>query len=115
MPLKLNPKDQTSIRIVAQMNELVAIDALAREETSARVIATCYVWKKPSRCSSRLRTFLRRSEIYLNEEPQAKKRVRCPCRQQERAFTRAFTRFKRSTARVSGGFAVFRASEMYAT
>jgi transposase len=30
--VKLNPKDQTSIRIVAQMDELFAIDAKAREE-----------------------------------------------------------------------------------
>jgi transposase len=30
--VKLNPKDQTSIRIVAQMDELFAIDAQAREE-----------------------------------------------------------------------------------
>ena len=30
--VKLNPKDQTSIRIVAQMNELFAIDAQAREQ-----------------------------------------------------------------------------------
>ena len=30
--VKLNPKDQTSIRIVAQMNELFAIDAQARDE-----------------------------------------------------------------------------------
>jgi hypothetical protein len=30
--VKLNPRDQTSIRIVAQMDELFAIDAQARQE-----------------------------------------------------------------------------------
>jgi hypothetical protein len=30
--LKLNPRDQTSIRIVAQMDELFAIDEKARKE-----------------------------------------------------------------------------------
>jgi len=35
--LKLNPKDQTSIRIVAQMNELFAIDAQARQEGLSQI------------------------------------------------------------------------------
>ena len=34
--VKLNPRDQTSIRIVAQMDELFAIDAQAREEDLSR-------------------------------------------------------------------------------
>jgi transposase len=35
--VKLNPKDQTSIRIVAQMNELFAIDAQARQEGLSQI------------------------------------------------------------------------------
>jgi transposase len=35
--VKLNPKDQTSIRIVAQMNELFAIDAQARNEGLSQI------------------------------------------------------------------------------
>ena len=83
------------------MNELVAIDALAREENFSQSDRHLLRLEKAKPLLEQIKNFLlRRSEIYLNEEPQAKKRVRCPCRQQERAFTRAFTRFKRSTARV---------------
>jgi transposase len=35
--VKLNPKDQTSIQIVAQMNELFAIDAKARDEGLSQI------------------------------------------------------------------------------
>src|SRR5438132_6461674 len=35
--VKLNPKDQTSIQIVAQMNELFAIDAQARQEGLSQI------------------------------------------------------------------------------
>src|SRR5262249_55188282 len=35
--VQLNPKDQTSIRIVAQMNELFAIDAQARDEGLSKI------------------------------------------------------------------------------
>jgi transposase len=35
--VKLNPKDQTSIRIVAQINELFAIDAQARQEGLSQI------------------------------------------------------------------------------
>jgi transposase len=35
--VKLNAKDQTSIRIVAQLNELFAIDAQAREEVLSQI------------------------------------------------------------------------------
>src|SRR3984893_18714409 len=35
--VKLNPEDQTSIRIVAQLNELFAIDAQAREEGLSQI------------------------------------------------------------------------------
>jgi transposase len=35
--VKLNPKDQTSIRIVAQMNELFAIDAQARQQGLSQI------------------------------------------------------------------------------
>ena len=45
--VKLNPKDQTSIQIVAQMDELFAIDAQARQEgLSPQSIVTFCVWKK---------------------------------------------------------------------
>jgi Transposase IS66 family len=35
--VKLNPKDQTSIRIVAQLDELFAIDAQARQEGLSQI------------------------------------------------------------------------------
>jgi transposase len=35
--VKLNPKDQTSIQIVAQMNELFSIDAKARDEALSQI------------------------------------------------------------------------------
>jgi transposase len=58
--VKLHPKDQTSIRIVAQMDELFAMDAQAREQNLSQGERHLRGWKKPSHCLSRSRGSLRR-------------------------------------------------------
>ena len=52
--VELNPKDQTAMRIVAQIDELFAIDAGQEEELSHKIVSF-YAWTNPNRCWSRSR------------------------------------------------------------
>jgi hypothetical protein len=46
---EFNPQDQSAVRIVAQMDELFAIDAQARQERLSQEIVSFCGWRNSSR------------------------------------------------------------------